>query len=173
MHYGYNRCHYFLHFIILCATLLGLSSLFPAQADTTIQTDLKVIQVSGNYAQLREELELAITERGLVISKVLRIADMLQRTADSMGGKPLYDKGESLLFCSAALSYQMMIVNPDYIALCPFKITIYTVAATPGVVYLSYPVNTAPHHEKTQQALHAINQLLAEIVQAVVTVAKG
>lgn len=157
------------HLAMRCGMgLVLLGYLLMAGAGGVINTEIKVVTVQGDYATLRDDLELAITERGLVISKVLLIADMLQRTGSSVGStKKIYEQGETLTFCSAVLSRQMMELNPEYIAFCPFKISIYNLPAQPHTVYFTYPIVTLPS-EKEQATMQAINQLLVDIVQAVV-----
>jgi uncharacterized protein (DUF302 family) len=118
------------------------------------------------YQQAREDLDAAIEERGMVISAVSHIKDMLDRTNLDLGysNQPVYATGgETVLFCKADLSQQMMRQNPHNIALCPYGISVYTLASHPTSVFLSYrePVN-ADFYKPIQQLLDDIIMSLAE-----------
>lgn len=118
------------------------------------------------YQQAREDLTAAIEERGMVISAVSHIKPMLDRTNTDLGyaDKPLYSTGgETVLFCKADLSQSMMRQNPHNIALCPYGISIYTLAEHPKSVFLSYrePVN-ADFYKPIQQLLTDIIMSVAE-----------
>ncbi len=118
------------------------------------------------YAQAREDLTAAIEERGMVVSAVSHVKDMLDRTSVDLGyaAKPLYATGgETVLFCKADLSQKMMRENPHNIALCPYGISIYTLDSHPKSVFLSYrePVN-APFYQPIRQLLDDIIMSVAQ-----------
>lgn len=118
--------------------------------------------VGKTYAQAREDLTAAIEERGMVISAVSHVKDMLDRTSSDLGYQDqVYDTGgETVLFCKADLSQNMMRDNVHNIALCPYGISIYSLKSTPNRVFLSYRV---PPKLAVYQP---IAQLLDDIIQS-------
>lgn len=115
-----------------------------------------------NYDQAREDLVAAIEERGMVISDVSHVKDMLDRTNADLGFKDnVYDTGaETLLFCKSDLSQAMMRDNPHNIAFCPYSISIYTLASEKGKVFLSYK------NPPKLVVYKPIHQLLNSIIQS-------
>lgn len=116
-----------------------------------------------SYANVRDDLVMAIEERGMVISAVSHVKDMIDRTSADLGFKQgIYDTGgETLMFCKADLSQAMMRDNVHNIAFCPYGISVYTLRETPGKVYLSY-------RDPPKMAVYKpIHQLLDSIIQQV------
>jgi len=134
----------------------------------TLQVDIKTINLKGDYADLKETLEMAITDHGMVISKVFHISDMLQRTGKAIGAKKqVYNKGEILSFCSARLSRKMMEMNPEYISFCPFRISIYAVANDVNNIQLTYQSIKSSDPTIQKKVFYKINKLLETIVSEV------
>ena len=126
--------------------------------------DAWVYTVTGKtYDQARDDLAAAIEEKGMVISAVSHVKDMLDRTNTDLGYTDnVYDTGgETLLFCKADLSQKMMRDNPHNIAFCPYGISIYTLKSEPNKVFLSY--KKPPKLESYQP----IRQLLDDIIKSV------
>jgi len=126
--------------------------------------DAWVYSVSGKtYEQARDDLAAAIEERGMVISAVSHVKDMLDRTNTDLGYTDnVYDTGgETLLFCKADFSQKMMRDNPHNISFCPYGISIYTLKSEPNKVFLSY--KKPPKLESYKP----IRQLLDSIIQSV------
>lgn len=115
------------------------------------------------YAQVREDLTAAIEERGMVVSAVSHVKDMLDRTSNDLGYKQgVYATGgETVLFCKADLSQAMMRDNVHNIALCPYGISVYTLPSEANKVFVSYRI---PPKLKVYQPIH---QLLDDIVQSI------
>ncbi|WP_439102822.1 hypothetical protein [Congregibacter sp.] len=149
--------------IVFCALLLfgspgGAQSLPKPQ----IVGSSWIYKTEGLYHNVRDDLVLAIQGEGLVISYTAHLASMLQRTADATGAqKQVYENAESLLFCSAELTYELTLSNPHNITLCPYSISIYTLSADPDTVHLSI---RAPELEQPDYA--AVHQLLEQIIAA-------
>ncbi|EAQ98269.1 hypothetical protein [Congregibacter litoralis] len=119
-----------------------------------------VYKTQGLYHNVRDDLVQAIQDEGLVISYTAHLASMLRRTADATGAKKqVYENAESLLFCSAELTYELTLSNPHNITLCPYSISIYTLSETPDTVNLSI---RAPELEQADYA--AVHQLLEQII---------
>lgn len=123
-----------------------------------------VYEIPGkSYTEAHEDLVAAIEERGMVISDVSHVKDMLDRTQADLGYQTkVYDTGgETLLFCKSDLSQKMMRDNPHNIALCPYGISIYTLASEPNKVFLSY------RQPPKLKVYKPIEKLLDSIIQAV------
>ncbi len=125
-------------FAMLCLPLL--SSAVSAQSLPQPKTSgaALVYSTEGNFHNLRSDLVDAIESRGLVISYTAHAANMLERTAEAVGAlTKAYQDADILLFCKADLTYHLTIANPHNLVLCPYSISIYTLANKPQTVYLS------------------------------------
>lgn len=119
--------------------------------------DPVVMEAKGRFDEVRESLVAAIEGRGLVISYTAHIGAMLDRTGKDIGAaKRVYDRAESLEFCSAIASRRMMEANAANIVYCPYAVAIYTLPGKPGVVHLAY--------RRPPPELSAIDDLLKGIV---------
>jgi len=97
------------------------------------------VKAKGGYALVKENLELAIQERGLVIDYTAHIGNMLERTGKDLGSaKRLYDKAEALQFCSAVVSRGTMEKSVQNIAYCPYVIALYTLPGDRDTVHIVY-----------------------------------
>ena len=128
----------------------------------------RVQSTEGDFAEVREFLEMAITDRGMVINNVAHIGDMLARTAADVGGKPIYRHAEALEFCSALISRAMMEADPHNITYCPYVIAVYELVEQPGTIYVGYrrPALADDASAATRAAMEQVEQLLADIVAA-------
>jgi len=98
-----------------------------------------IYRAASSFDDTLANLELAITDQGLKISNVLHISEMLERTAGDLGlTDKLYQRAESVEFCSIAASYKMSQAHPGNLAICPLTIAIYTPSGEPEAVYLSF-----------------------------------
>ncbi len=98
-----------------------------------------VYQTEEAYDDIKTNLELAITGRGMSITSTLHISDMLERTAADTGlKKKLYDQAESLEFCSIKMSFQMSLAHPANMATCPLTISLYTTPEDPNHTYIAF-----------------------------------
>lgn len=149
----------------MLATSLALCITTAGAADTDAQPRVIgaawVFSVTGEYEDVKADLVSAIETRGIVISYVAHAAAMLQRTAAAVGavGKA-YDRADILLFCKADLTYALTIKNPHNLALCPYSISVYTLASDWERVYLSI---RAPEQSVPEYA--AVHELLVDIIE--------
>lgn len=148
------------------AMLLALAAVCPATASelTPLQFRIEgpswVYPTRGDYLDVRADLVDAIESRGLVVSYIAHTANMLQRTADAVGAiEQTYDYGDTLLFCSADLTHKLTAANPHHMPLCPYSISVYSLAGEADVVYLAI---RAP--DKGVPAYEAIHKLLEGII---------
>lgn len=124
-----------------------------------------VYQYEEQFDFALESVEMAITNRGMVINNVAHIADMLARTAADVGGDAVYEDGRALEFCSARISRATMEADIHNIVFCPYIIAVYTVADEPGQVFISYRRPAIIGDADSRAALQQVEDLLEEIAQ--------
>ena len=94
---------------------------------------------AAKFDDVREDLKLAIADRGLVIDYESFVNRMLERTGKDLGSsRKLYADAQAFVFCSAALSRKTMEADPANVSLCPYSMTVYATADDPGTVHVSY-----------------------------------
>jgi len=94
-----------------------------------------------SFEDIKENVEMAITDRGLTVSGTLHVQEMLDRTGDDLGfGPGPYLKAESLEFCSAVISHKMIKTDPSNMGICPFTVAVYILRTEPNRVYVAYKV---------------------------------
>lgn len=93
----------------------------------------------ARFDDVREDLRLAIEDRGLVIDHRSYVNRMLERTGKDVGSsRKLYADAEAFVFCSAALSRKTMEADLANVALCPYSVVVYATADRPGTVHIAY-----------------------------------
>lgn len=91
------------------------------------------------FDEVRQDLMIAIQNKGLVVDHTSYIHKMLERTKKDVGAKlTVYKDGQSFSFCSARLSRATMDADPHNMAFCPYSIVVYTTAADPKTVHVAY-----------------------------------
>lgn len=134
------------------------------QAEDFVQEDNSIIYTSSeDYELTLENVKMAIADKGLRVSGTLHISDMLNRTAKDLDIKNnVFIKAESIEFCSASWSHQMVQIDPLNLNVCPFTIAVYIKTETPDTVYVAF---RQPHitgesadalSAKITQAMHDI-----------------
>lgn len=124
------------------------------------------VNVDEEFDVVKENVELAITEQGLVIAHHSDVGTMLARTAADLGAKkPVYDKGVVIEFCSATLSRLMMETDPSLILFCPYSIAVYTLPGEPRRTHLTYLRYSRIGPQHARDALLKIEKLLDDIVK--------
>lgn len=117
--------------------------------------------VQGDFRDVKQDIVTTIEAQGLVVSYTAYAANMLARTSEAIAdAKPVYDQGESILFCKADLSHKLARQDPHNIVLCPYSISLYTLVEAPTVTYVSIrlPALQVP-------AYIAVHDLLEQIVE--------
>lgn len=110
----------------------------------------------ARYEDVREDLRLAIQDRGLVVDHESHIQRMLERTGKDLGSdRRLYTNAQAFVFCSAALSRKSMEADPANIAFCPYSIVVYETAERPGTVHVAYRRPWRPDGSSASQAVLA------------------
>jgi uncharacterized protein (DUF302 family) len=150
--------------IALIVLLTGISHV--ARAD---DSHMALFTKKSSFAEIKEAVEMAITGRGFVINNVSHVGEMLERTGKDLGGaKQVFLHAESLEFCSATVSRNMMEADPDNIVFCPYIISIYVLPAKPGEVRVAYRKTQMVGTPASQKSLKAVNDLLGDIVKEAV-----
>ena len=149
--------------ISLMATLLFAGLVHGALA----AGDYMVVSTkTGSFNDVRDDVEMAITDRGMVVNNVSHVGDMLARTGMDLGdSKQVFIKAEALEFCSAVVSRKMMEADPDNIVFCPYVISVYVVPGKPNEVRIAYRRPQITGSTASKQALKAVDDLLSGIVK--------
>jgi len=146
---------------ITCAGLLCL--LVPA----VFATQFTAVQSSDPYEDVVANVKDAIIGRGLNISNVLPAGEMLNRTGHDLGYPDnVFTHAETIEFCSAALSHQLVSINPNNMVLCPFTISIYQLTRDDQTVYVTY--RTPDAGEDTRKVIEKVNALIKGIIEEAV-----
>lgn len=121
------------------ATLAGAA--FSATAAPLESTDDRVVlmRVDQPAEDTLFDLEQAIVGQGLVIDYHSHVGDMLARTREDVGSdRILFTKADIFVFCSAALSREMMEADLTTVALCPYSMFVIETPEEAGASYVGY-----------------------------------
>lgn len=135
---------------------------------TSVKQAVIIRSVKGDFDDVWESLKFALNQRGMVISSVSHIQEMLDRTGKALGRtRKIYAKAKVMEFCSAVISRNMLERNPHFISFCPYQIMVYTLPDNEERVYLSYR-RLIWNSNKDRDVLEAVEKLLHDLVQDVV-----
>ncbi len=159
----------------LLAILTGSASLInivhAGESDNVkiTETDTFVeYKIKGFYADVRDDIELAITGTGIKINTVAHTGDMLIRTAKDVGATTeIYKHAEAFEFCSATISRATMEADPKNFMFCPYIIYVYQLSTDKKVVYVTYRRPTYGKNKKSNAALKSVEKLLKSIISEV------
>jgi uncharacterized protein (DUF302 family) len=141
----------------------AITSVYPALAQT--QTVVEVT-ARGSFDDVKQQLVLAIENRGLVVNHESKVGEMLERTGKDFGAaKRIYVRAEVVEFCSAMLSRQVMEADARLLALCPYGIGIYTLPGEVDRVHLVYRRPGGEGAGPAAEILQRVDRLLHEIAQ--------
>lgn len=125
-----------------------------------------VFAKAGSFDDVRDAVDMAITDRGMVVNNVSHVGKMLERTGKDLGeARQIFLKAEILEFCSAVVSRKMMESDPDNIVFCPYVISVYVAPEKPDEVRVAYRKTQIVGSPASQRALKAVNELLSDIVK--------
>lgn len=127
---------------------------------------LTLYTTKNDFDSVKQDLEIAITGRGLVVDHASHISEMLERTGKDLGiAKPVYGKAESMQFCSAVVSRATMEADPSNIVFCPYIIVLYTLPQDPKTVYVGYREPIPTGSPASRKSIKAVKALLDGIVK--------
>jgi len=125
-----------------------------------------VYESESGFETVMEGARTAILERGMYINNVMHMGEMLERTGKDLGmDEKIYERAESIEFCSAVLSRKMTAEDPSRIVNCPFILSIYTLPGEPDKTYVAHRVIS---HEET-----AGSEIMTEVAEMLKGVAEG
>lgn len=148
--------------MLLVTTLLML-----LQAWCAVASDDPVVtrKIEGSFSEVSYSIRSSILGKGINIAHVLPASDMLHRTGPAFGyHNDVYKDAETYEFCSANLSHKLARHNPDNIVLCPFTISVYTLAEEPDTVRVSYkiPVGKPGSEEVIKEVVDLIEGIIED-----------
>ena len=144
----------------LLAVLLGLLFALSAAAGD----GATVVVATGTFADVKDDLVMAIEQRGLVVNFTAHVGDMLERTGRDLGKtKRIYDQADVIEFCSATASRAMLEADPQNLVYCPYTIAIYTQPGKPGVVYLAH--RKFPQSAALKPAADLLRAIIADVLK--------
>ena len=127
-------------------------------------TQFESVQISESYEDVLENVKDTIIGRGMNISNVLSASEMLNRTGHDLGyDKNVFKHAQTVEFCSATLSHQLVSINPNNMVLCPFTISIYQLSEDTDKVYVTY--RTPEAGKESAEVIEKVDQLIKSIVQ--------
>jgi uncharacterized protein (DUF302 family) len=125
----------------------------PAFADGFFTVD-----VDADFEDVVFNVEMAITNQGLVIDDISYVGQMLARTKEDVGGeKDLFTDARIFSFCSASSSREVMEAKLRNIQFCPYNVYVYQAAEDGAPVVVGY-------REFNEPTMRSINYLLQQIV---------
>lgn len=115
------------------------------------------------FSDVMEGLKMAIQERGMYINNVMNMGEMLERTGQDLGlGASPFGQAESIEFCSAVLSREMIQEDPARMVNCPFIISVYILPGDADTTYVAHreiptdQVESSPIMAKVAEMLKSI-----------------
>jgi len=115
-----------------------------------------IYESENDFDTVLDGAKLAIQERGMYINNLMHMDEMLERTGKDLGmdGK-IYEKAQSIEFCSAVLSRKMLAEDPARIVNCPFILSIYVLPGEPHKTYVA--------HRRVSEQEIASSKVMAEV----------
>lgn len=124
--------------------------------------------VEDDFDTIKENVVLAVQDRGLNIANELHASEMLNRTGPDLGyADNIYVQAETVEFCSAVISHKLAAANPANISLCPFAVSVYVLSASPSMVNVTYrhPVGDAASREAVAEVEALVRGIVEEAVE--------
>lgn len=147
------------------ALAIVASFVMPAAATAADAELLTTRTVKRAFAEVRDDLNNAIINKGLKVDLNGKIGDMLKRTAADIGAKgELYSEAEYFTFCSAQLSRAMMDADPLNMGLCPYVMFLYKRTGSDDIT-VGYKAMPIRGNDGSKIALEKINALLDAILK--------
>ena len=124
---------------MLRALLISLLTTICAAAMAADTGPVATYSKQGKFEEVRDDLKMAIENKGLVIDYQSHLNQMLERTGKDVGSaQKIYVDAQAFVFCSASLSRRMMEADAANAAMCPYSIVVFATVKEPGTVYVAY-----------------------------------
>jgi uncharacterized protein (DUF302 family) len=144
-----------------------ITGLLPANA-VSGEEPFVTYQVAGQYTEVLATVKEAIKGRGINIAHTLPAGEMLNRTGPDFGvERNLFSNAETVEFCSALLSHQLVQAHPQNIVLCPFTISVYELSDDPGQIRLTYRRPVSFSDPASVAAVKKVEALVQSIIKEV------
>jgi len=127
-----------------------------------------IYKTGEDFEDVVEAIKMAVVGRGLRVSGVLHVSDMLSRTGADLGfEKQVYLKAESVEFCSALISHLMAAADPSNLSMCPFTVGAYVLKDDPDQVYVAYrrPYLAGAAEEVTTEVADLLDSIAREAAE--------
>ena len=111
-----------------------------------------------NFDDIIQDVEFAITENNFRVVNRLNIGESIQERKEKK-----FPKNEIILFCNLSLAEEMLILEPDYINFCPYKITINEQNNETFIATRLMPINTGS--TKLNNFALKMNNILVKMVE--------
>lgn len=121
-----------------------------------------------NFDEVKDNVKMAITGRGVNIANELHASEMLNRTGPDLGfAHPVFKRAETIEFCSAVISLRLVESNPDNVVMCPFTISIYQLNNDEGVIHAAFrvPVGFDESAEQYAEVADFISGIVKEAME--------
>jgi uncharacterized protein (DUF302 family) len=125
-----------------------------------------VYESESDFDTVMDGAKASIQERGMYINNIMHMGEMLERTGKDLGldGK-IYERAESIEFCSAVLSRKMTQEEPVRIVNCPFIVSIYTLPGQEGKTFIA--------HRAIPEAEIEASEVMGEVAEMLKGVGEG
>lgn len=124
---------------------------------------VKLFKTHGTFEEVVDNIKMAIEERGMLVSGTLHVSDMLNRTGPDLGYQQVFERAESVEFCSASISHQMTQVAPENLVICPFTLSVFIRQDEPEQIYVAY--RRLHLAGKAEQVTASIYEMLNGIIE--------
>jgi uncharacterized protein (DUF302 family) len=152
-----------MRYLLLVLLLAAVVNCYADGQASPQQGPMVIYQSTESFEDVIDNIKMAIEERGMLVSGTLHVSEMLNRTGPDLGYKKVFEKAESVEFCSASISHQMTQVAAENMAICPFTISVYLKADEPDQLYVAYRrQQLAGDSAKVTEVIH---ELLDGIIQ--------
>ena len=137
---------------------------------------VKRYMTKGNFEDVKQDIVIAITNRGMVVDHTSHIGKMLDRTGKDLGmTKIIYgeDQAQAFSFCSAVVSRKTMEADPHNIAFCPYTIVVYATKEEPNKIHVAYqrPLREGGS-DASKASLKVVDDMLDGIVREALNINK-
>ncbi len=127
---------------------------------------VEVFSRIGSFQDVRDNLALEVTRRGMALTHSIQVNEMLEKTAKDVGAvRPVYVQAEALEFCSPALGRKLMEANSANIVYCPLMVSIYVLPEAPRVVNVAYRRIPKGSSAQSQKLFREVDGLVIGIIR--------